>query len=138
MGQLGIGRATEVVRTTTEQLNAAALTELRSSGVTALLIENDVIARRIETAALDLGLELPRDLSYALLGDPLEPQAADPDWTTFVIPRVEMGRRSIAALLTLLEHRPDEPQQYTLPCSFSPGASTARIDLVQNRRHEGS
>ena len=97
------------------------------SGVTAFLLETDSYARAVLAAADAANLHAPEDFSFGVLGDPLEPSDSPPDWTSFRIPRQEMGRQSLQVLLELLDDPSLAPIQRTLPCTLSPGASTGRV-----------
>lgn len=99
---------------------------LIQDGATAFLLENDAFARRFLAAAGALGLSIPGDVSFGVLGDPLEASDPAPDWTSFRIPRQEMGRQSLEVLLERLGDPSLAPIQRTLPCTLAPGASTAR------------
>lgn len=120
---LGEGRV-QVVRLDPEALDSDRLVELRGSHVTAMLLESDDLAHRLRALADELAWSLPRDLSFAVLGDPLNPSTETPDWTTFRIPREEMGRTSLDTLLTLLESSARHPHRVVLPCTVVPGTST--------------
>lgn len=126
MEQLGLGGAANVMRLAPHELDAARLDVAREGGATAFLIENDELARRLLAATEKRGLTVPRDLSFAVLGDPLDPQAGDPDWTMFQIPREEMGGTSFQVLLELLADPTGAPRRATVSCRFAPGWSTAR------------
>ena len=97
------------------------------AGVSAFLVENDILARGLVDAAAALGRSAPADFSFAVLGDPLEPSDDPPDWTSFKIPRQEMGRQSLEVLLDLLEEPGRAPLRRTLPCTLVPGGSTGRV-----------
>lgn len=131
---LGLG-PTQAVR---EGLDPAEVTPGRfrswsDAGVTAFLVENDSLARSLLAAADACGYSAPRDFSFAVLGDPLEPSDDPPDWTSFKIPRQEMGRQSLEVLLDLLEDPARAPLRRTLPCTLVPGASTDRVRTAYGR-----
>jgi DNA-binding LacI/PurR family transcriptional regulator len=108
--------------------NAAAFTletlrKLRQAGATAIIAENDQIALRVLSVADSLGLHCPDDFSLAVLGDPLSMIDTRYTWTTFKIPRREMGREAMRLLIKLLSGESDDPLPYrtVLPCQFVPG-----------------
>ena len=124
---LGLDRAQAVrERLDPEEVTPDRLRSWTDAGVTAFLAENDILARSLLAAADAAGYSAPRDFSFAVLGDPLEPSDDPPDWTSFKIPRQEMGRQSLEVLLDLLEDPSRAPLRRTLPCTLVPGASTDR------------
>ena len=125
MRNVGLGHRASVVRSEPGSLTAAFLEELARDGVTALVIENDHLARRIEIQAASLRWSMPDRLSFVVLGDSLDPQPGDEWWTTFHIPREAMGRESLALLLDILATHDATPRRLELPCRFVPGKSTA-------------
>ncbi|MEX2542913.1 MAG: LacI family DNA-binding transcriptional regulator [Trueperaceae bacterium] len=125
MRNFGLEGQSSVLRTSEGALEVNIVAKLYDDQVTAVLLETDDLARRFEELARDQGIQLPDQLSFAVLGDPLNPATGDPDWTSFTIPREAMGRRSLATLLTLLDGTAQAPQRFVLPCTFEPGSSTA-------------
>ena len=103
----------------------AVLRRLVDVGVTAILTENDAIARSVLGAATGLGLTVPSSLSIALLGDPLEPSHDDVDWTMFRIPRREMGREAVRMLLERIAAPDEPPRQASLACQWVSGSTAA-------------
>jgi DNA-binding LacI/PurR family transcriptional regulator len=96
-----------------------------AAGWTAVIVEDDLLARPLLEVARDAGIGVPGELSVALLGDLLTPDGAPVDWTTFRIPRFDMGRHAAALLVDSLEETGDPSRrQVVLPCSFSPGSTT--------------
>lgn len=92
-------------------------------GITAIVAEpqeDDSVAASIESAAAELGLSIPDDISVGLLGDPTH-TGSDRDWTRFAIPRPEMGRHAVRMLIELLEADDGEPRQMVLDCIEIPG-----------------
>jgi DNA-binding LacI/PurR family transcriptional regulator len=102
------------------------LRQLIDDGVTALVLENDHFARKTLEYARQLGLQLPQDLSFVVLGDPLEPSEGPvPEWTSFVIPRKDMGRAAVSLLADQLQGQAPAHQQIWLPCQLRQGNSVA-------------
>lgn len=125
MNELGRGELIRVVRSEPSSLDAARITDLLHAGVTAALMETDDMALSFISLVRAQGWRTPRDVSFAVLGDPLNPATEAPEWTMFRIPREAMGRTSLDALLTLLDHPSAEPRRVVLPCTLVPGNSTA-------------
>lgn len=97
-------------------------------GWTAVVIEDDLLAERFLSVARCLDLVVPTDLSLAVLGDPLVVHQPSVPWTTFRIPRFEMGRHAAGLLVDLLENPGSaSPLQAYLPCSFEPGSTTGPV-----------
>lgn len=90
---------------------------------TAFVIENDQIALRILDIAAQLGKQCPRDFSLVVLGDPLSMVENHYTWTTFKIPRREMGREAVRLLIHMLSapNVDSLPCRTVLPCQFEPG-----------------
>lgn len=110
-----------------EEVTSATLHGWLAEGYTALVVEDDILAKPILKVAEEEGLELPGDFSLAVLGDPLFYTEDPPDWTTFRIPRNEMGRQAARLLIEMLEDpKPLHPRQLVLPCVFQPGSTTGR------------
>jgi DNA-binding LacI/PurR family transcriptional regulator len=122
-----------------EQLGRDTIRALLADGATAFVAENDSLAARLIQLGDALGLACPADFSLAVLGDPLSRSEPSHDWTSFNIPRREMGRAAVGLLLQILE-RGDErrdPLRVTLSCSFHPGRTTAAPALGLRRAVAG-
>ena len=99
-----------------------------AEGWTAIVLESDILAERLLPVARTCGLSAPDDVSLAVLGDPLVYSEPSTDWTTFCIPRFEMGRQAAALLVDLIEDPSSTvPKQTFLPCAFSPGSTTGPV-----------
>lgn len=96
-----------------------------ADGWTAVVIEDDLLAERFLDVARNRGVHVPDDVSLAVLGDPLVYDEPSVPWTTFRIPRFEMGRHAAALLVDIIED-PDttSSRQTFLPCSFFRGSTT--------------
>ena len=106
--------------------SAAFLDSLLGAGVTAALVTSD-LAAPLRRVALARGLDVPRDLSIARLGDPERPNGEDVDWSGFLIPRWQMGAHALRLVLRQLTADPAEAGdlQVSLPCTLVPGATVA-------------
>lgn len=114
-----------VVRLGLSEVTASSVRSWLDSGVTAFIAENDTLATRVLEVARELGYSVPRDLSIALLGDPFHVSDDAPTWTTFQIPRRDMGYQSVEVLLDLLARGDETTLRRILPCNFVPGTTTA-------------
>jgi DNA-binding LacI/PurR family transcriptional regulator len=98
--------------------------DLLARGVTAIVVQDDLIAERILMHTLDLGCSVPEDLSIAVLGDPPRGGQALREWAGFTIPRKEMGQQALRAIVELLDTDDDEAlPQLLLPCTFHEGST---------------
>lgn len=106
--------------------SGALLDTLLAAGVTAALVTSD-LAAPLRRAALARGLDVPRDLSIARLGDPERPNGEDVDWSGFLIPRWEMGAHALRFVLRQLAPDPVDASdlQISIPCTLVPGATVA-------------
>lgn len=96
------------------------------AGVSAIVAEQPDLALRVVEVAAALGLEIPRDLSVATLGDTGEWPGLGLELTTFQIPRQQMGSQAVRLLLERLANPQDSaPKQVVLPCTFVPGNTIA-------------
>lgn len=95
---------------------------LLQQGATAFVAENDQVALRLLGLASALSINCPKDFSLVVLGDPLSMINKAYSWTTFKIPRLEMGREAVRLLVKLLSDEPTTlPLRTVLPCQFMPG-----------------
>lgn len=94
-------------------------------GVTAIAAGHDSLADDIVRSAAGLGKAVPDDLSIVVLGDSRNGNAQPFDFTSFIIPRCEMGFHALHQLIELLTSPDSEPRQLVLACAFSPGVSAA-------------
>jgi len=114
---------------TPEELTADLLQSFLASGATAFLAEDDALGLALLAAGRQLHKEAPQDFSMAVLGNPLTASDAEiPDWTTFLVPRREIGIEAVRLLIHMLTH-PDEagPHQKTVRCTFVPGRTVGPV-----------
>ncbi|MFG1865634.1 LacI family DNA-binding transcriptional regulator [Microbispora bryophytorum] len=100
------------------------LARVLEGGVTVVCFEFLSDAIELAQAAVDRGLEVPRDLSLIVLGDPTTPVVSPLDFTSFRIPRQEIGRQAVELLLNVLHGQADATQRL-LDCWLSEGTTLA-------------
>ena len=113
-----------------QEFTAEVMSDCIIAGVTAFVLEDDALGNRLLEIAGDLSLDCPRDFSLAVLGNPLNPMQSLPDWTSFNIPRREMGREALCLLVEILGKGNNEinmPLRKILPCTFVAGTTTGRV-----------
>ena len=74
---------------------------------TAVVAANDMMALGAVAELRAAGLHIPRDVSVVGFDDIAFTALAEPQLTTVCLPRAELGRRAVEALMTTLEH-PDQ------------------------------
>jgi LacI family transcriptional regulator len=114
-------------RGTADVFTAEDFEAFLNRGVTGFIIENDQIALRVLEIASQLGKQCPKDFSLGVLGDPLSMVENHYTWTTFKIPRREMGREAVRLLIRMLSSDSVDslPYRTVLPCQFEPGNTIA-------------
>ncbi|MFD5746803.1 LacI family DNA-binding transcriptional regulator [Streptomyces sp. NPDC127033] len=104
---------------------AAAERALAAPGArpTALVCDGDVLAAGACKAVRRLGLRVPEDISVTGFDDLALARAVEPELTTVRLPAEQVGRRGMAALLSVLEGR--RPETGELPVTLVVRDSTA-------------
>ncbi|UWP84395.1 LacI family transcriptional regulator [Dactylosporangium fulvum] len=103
---------------------AEVLDEVVGAGVTVVFCEELAVADELVKAAEGRGITVPDRLSVAALGDVLQPRVITRDFTTFHIPRHEMGWQAVEVLTDMLYGSPTDTQRL-LPCELSDGRTLA-------------
>ncbi len=80
-----------------------ALEAIAASGATAVFFVELADAVRVEAAARERGLSLPEDFSSVVLGSHVRAERSHIQFTSFNIPREEMGREATAMLVRRIE-----------------------------------
>ncbi|MDP4502587.1 LacI family DNA-binding transcriptional regulator [Nonomuraea turcica] len=112
-----------------EDIGADRVTGWVRAGITAVLVEpseDNATGLALAEVAEAAGLRIPDDLSVAFLGSAPAPTATR-IWTSFEIPRVEMGRAAVQLLVNLLEGGDQPPLQLVVPCTDVRGNSISRV-----------
>jgi DNA-binding LacI/PurR family transcriptional regulator len=108
-----------------EEIDATVLMSALKYGATAFITEDYIICNRIVRAAKDTGLQIPESFSIAVLGGPSEPGLPKYDWTSFLIPDLEMGRTAVSILLKILASSEKGNLHIVLDCSIHYGSTVA-------------
>ena len=74
-----------------------------ASGATAVFFVELADAVRVEAAARERGLSIPGDFSAVVLGSHVRAERSHVQFTSFNIPREEMGRQATAMLVRRIE-----------------------------------
>lgn len=109
---------------TSQSSPAQQLAALQASGASIVFFGELAEAIDFDTHVRSLGLSVPGDISIVVLGSRVRIERNRRLFTSYAIPREDMGRRATAMLLqTLLE--PAEVQQEMLECELVPGDTLA-------------
>ncbi|MFJ8025555.1 substrate-binding domain-containing protein [Streptomyces sp. NPDC096311] len=119
----------------TDEDPSSVFDRLCSDQVTAALVETTEMAAALRALCEHSGLRVPDDLSIGVLGDTDPTQTStwplrtspEADWTTFRIPRHDMGARAVRILVPMLrgDVQPGRKTQLLLPCELVDGATVA-------------
>ncbi|MCG5220343.1 LacI family DNA-binding transcriptional regulator [Streptosporangium sp. KLBMP 9127] len=112
-----------------EDIDADRVTGWVQAGITAVVVEpseDNATGVALAEVAEAAGLRIPDHLSVAFLGS-APPPTATRIWTSFEIPRVEMGRAAVQLLVNLLEGADQPPLQLVVPCIDVRGNSISRV-----------
>jgi len=101
------------------------------------------MAVALHALAMSAGLRVPEDLSIGVLGDTDPTQTSswplrstpEIDWTTFRIPRREMGARAVRILVGMLrgDMEPGRRTQVLLPCELVDGSTVTEAPRTPRR-----
>jgi len=91
---------------------------------TAVLAANDLMALGIMKACQARGLAVPRDISVVGFDDIVFAGLADPPLSTVCLPREELGRRAVDALMVHLHGAARDGREVQVPTHFVPRGST--------------
>jgi len=120
------------IRTEPERVTTDSIRALLARQPTAVIAEDGELAVPLLNACRLLGVQIPDDLSFALVGDSLAGQITEGIVTSFQIPRTDIGARAVRMLLTMLNSSdPTFAPQEMVECRFIPG--TTVIPITTNR-----
>ena len=108
---------------------ARALMERGDRMPTAVVVANDMMALGVMQEFRECGIEVPRDVSIVGFDDIAFAQLAAPPLTTVSLPREELGRRAVEALIASIEHSEQQGTDIHISTHLVVRASTARAPV---------
>jgi len=102
---------------------AAVLDAALAERITVLFVEDTPTAVALHELARERGLSVPGGLSIVTLGEPTTPVSSPTQFTSFRIPREEMGRRAVEILAARIDSPPEPVPQILLPCELVEGST---------------
>jgi LacI family transcriptional regulator len=104
----------------------AAYEMLERGGMpTAVMVANDLMALGAMQEFRAAGLKIPQDVSVVGFDDIAFASLTDPPLTTICLPRMELGRRAVEALMTTIEHPERQGVEIHIPTYLVMRGSTA-------------
>jgi len=97
---------------------------------TAVVAANDLMAMGAMAEFRAAGLQLPREVSVVGFDDIAFAALAEPPLTTVCLPRAELGRRAVEALLETINHPEQLGKEVDIPTHLVTRGSTARSRSV--------
>ena len=94
---------------------------------TAVVVANDMMALGVMQEFRERGVEVPRDVSVVGFDDIAFAQLAAPPLTTVSLPREELGRRAVEALIASVEHSEQQGTDIHIATRLVVRASTGRV-----------
>jgi LacI family transcriptional regulator len=92
---------------------------------TAVVVANDMMALGAMREFRKAGLSIPGDISVVGFDDIAFAALSEPPLTTVCLPRVEIGRRVVEALVTMIEHPEQQGAELRIPTHLITRDSTA-------------
>ncbi|MQA01950.1 MAG: LacI family DNA-binding transcriptional regulator [Streptosporangiales bacterium] len=129
----GIGDTTQLLRLGKRREIEPVIAQLVEDGCTALVLEDPESAQRYLDTVAELGLDVPGDISVAVLGD-VPTVSGTSNWTGFRIPREEMARQAVRLLLDAIDTPAAQPANVTVPCSFTAGTTVGKVPRATGTR----
>jgi DNA-binding LacI/PurR family transcriptional regulator len=116
-----------IMRHSQETMTRETIEAIVNQGVTAFVIETYSLAYHLRNMLHALSFEVPQDVSIAVLGGPMDPEAAHIYWASFEIPCEDMGRQAVRTLVNILEGSTPTPVHLTLQCNMKPGSTVGPV-----------
>jgi LacI family transcriptional regulator len=101
---------------------------------TAVMAANDLTALGAMQEFRAAGLKIPQDISIVGFDDIAFASLTDPPLTTVCLPRTELGRRAVEALMTTIEHPDRQGVEIHIPTYLILRGSTAPARAAQASR----
>lgn len=126
----------DAIRVEDWRLNAEAERRLRErlsvDSEIAVFAAGYYFALGVYKVAADLGLRVGEDLAVLGVDDPPSAEYLSPGLSTVAQPLIEVGRRAVREMMTIIEH-PSEPSRHTLAPELIVRESTAGATLAGQR-----
>jgi LacI family repressor for deo operon, udp, cdd, tsx, nupC, and nupG len=103
---------------------------------TAVVTANDLMALGAMQEFKSAGLKIPHDISIVGFDDISFAALTDPPLTTICLPRMELGRRAVEALMTSIEHPDRQGVEIQIPTYLVIRGSTAPARIVRSAMAE--
>jgi LacI family repressor for deo operon, udp, cdd, tsx, nupC, and nupG len=105
---------------------------------TAVVTANDLMALGAMQEFKAAGLKIPHDISVVGFDDISFAALTDPPLTTICLPRMELGRRAVEALMTSIEHPDSQGVEIQIPTYLVIRGSTAPARTIHAAKSEGA
>lgn len=114
-----------------DHIDAKWLDEVINRNVTAIAVESEEIANRLLRMTRRRGLDIPGDISVAILNDVTGGPRRGLSWSAIDIPRRQIGRQAVSMLVEMLgASRWPSPRIELVPCALTAGATIQDISLT--------
>lgn len=100
---------------------------------TAILTANDMMAFGVMKELLKAGLSIPNDVSLVGFDDIVFAELTEPPLTTVCLSRVELGRRTVDALMMNIDHPREQRREVRIPTYLIKRGSTAPPRLTAKK-----
>ncbi|WP_168211740.1 LacI family DNA-binding transcriptional regulator [Ruania zhangjianzhongii] len=97
-----------------------------NAGATAIIVETPENGARVFRVIKKLGLDVPGEVSVAVLGDMAIPRGRKQSWSGFDMPFGDIGAEAVRLLVELISDRTAGPRTLKLPCTARPGRTIGR------------
>ncbi|HEY0004514.1 MAG TPA: LacI family DNA-binding transcriptional regulator [Pyrinomonadaceae bacterium] len=94
---------------------------------TAVVVANDMMALGALQECRAVGLEIPQDISIIGFDDIAFAALSDPPLTTICLPRAELGRKAVEALMASIDHPEQQGVELHISTYLVQRGSTARV-----------
>ncbi|MBP7111204.1 MAG: LacI family DNA-binding transcriptional regulator [Firmicutes bacterium] len=109
---------------------------IKESRCTAIVIGHHMVAESIVRQMRRLNIQVPRDISVVVVGNPIWTEMAGPGFTAVELPHPEMGRLAAKMLIDRIEGHAGEKKQVWLQSELIERASVADLNARQGRSQE--
>jgi DNA-binding LacI/PurR family transcriptional regulator len=101
---------------------------------TAVMVANDMMALGAMQEFHSAGLSIPQDISIIGFDDIAFVSLAEPALTTVCLPRVEVGRKAVEALMQMIEHPDRSGVEIEIPTHLVKRGSTGPAPRARKRK----